>query len=174
MLYASKKSQEHQFSNNLKLTNTYFVSTEHETRYPNSKVQSVLFGISQQIPTTLILTSNPGALYREKNELRLRVRPPARAVYYVTLMGNWVEEEDLKGGAGVKRVSSHAIVKWKVDARGYMGAAGLKCRFPESSGVEFGPTKLAIKKEIRSNVMDGIIQAENGQFSYYYVVLIQM
>lgn len=106
--------------------------------------------------------SNTGALYRDNDELHLRFRPPtANAVYYVLLIGNWASDQD-EDGAAVYRTNSLPIIKWKVDARNYSAAAGLNGRFPESNGVEFGATQLAIKRGVRASVINGIIRADTG------------
>lgn len=116
----------------------------------------------------LNLLSNPGALFRDKNELHLLFRPPARGIYYVSLIGNWASGEDEKEeAAGVKRTNSLPIVKWKVDAQNYSASKGLCGKFPESNGDEYGPTKLAIRYGVRTSEINGIIRTNTGNYSKY-------
>ena len=103
------------------------------------------------------------------------MRPPTRSIYCVSLSGRWIEDEEAGKGkdAGVKRVKSLEIAKWKVDARelgaqsrstseGRTDAARLGARFPESNGLEYGPSLLAIRKGVRSNLNDGVIRTDTG------------
>ena len=113
---------------------------------------------------------NLGALYRENNELHLCVRPPTQAIYYVSISGLWVGCEDGKKKDeslsqkenDVKVRTSIEVSKWKLDARGYTGAAGLNGRYPAANGNEYGPTELAIQKKVLSTIPNGVIKTDNG------------
>lgn len=110
-------------------------------------------------------STHSGALYRYKNDLVLHVRPPAQTTYYVSIFGRWVGFEDEQENNVTERVQRDTTIKiasWKLDARKYAGASGLNGRFPEARGNEYGRSELAILKDIRSNIENGVILSENG------------